>query len=110
MKTLSIVENRQTKVIDMCIGPVKVSFSRGYFIQEALVKKMQTSVRKITLNLNKLNYEISDPTIAIDGMQVPGAKDCYTLIKLPVTYTRKHDSLLTIKKLQHQTKLKNETT
>ena len=69
---------------------------------------MQTSVRKITLNLNKLNYEISDPTIETEGMQVPRAKDCYTLIKLPGTYTKKHDSLLTIKKLQHQTKLKNE--
>ena len=108
MKTLSIVENRETKVIDMCLAPVKVSFSQGYFIQETLVKKMQTSVRKITLNLNKLNYERSEPIIAIDRMQVPRAKDCYTLIKLPGTYTRKHDSRLTIKKLQHQTKLKNE--
>ena len=110
MKTLSIVENRQTKVIDMCLAPVKVNFSQGYFIQETLVKTMQTSVRKITLNLNKLNYERSEPIIAIDRMQVPRAKDCYTLIKLPGTYTRKHDSLLSIKKLQHQTKLKNETT
>ena len=93
----------------MCIVPVKVSCSQGSFIQEALVKKMQTSVRKITLNLKKLNYERSEPTIAIDGMQVPRAKDCNTLIKLPGTYTRKHDSLLTIKKLQHQTKLKNDT-
>ena len=59
----------------MCIVPVKVraaaqgkdvltyamldNCSQGSFIQEALVKKMQTSGRKTTLNLKTLNGERS---------------------------------------------------
>ena len=70
VKTLSTVEKHQTKVISMCIAPVKVraaaqgkdaltyamleNGSQG-FIREALVKKMQTSGRKTTLNLKTLN-------------------------------------------------------
>ena len=72
----------------MCIVPVKVrsavhgkdvltygildNCSQGSFIQEALVKKMQTSGRKTTLNLKTLNGERSESTIAIDGLQVSG--------------------------------------
>ena len=47
---------------------------QGSFIQEALVKKMQTSGRKTTLNLKTLNGEISDSTTAIQGIQVAGSK------------------------------------
>ena len=76
-------------------------------MQEALVKMMQTSGRKTTLNLKTLNGERSESTKAIEGLQVAGSKNGSTLIKLPRIYTRKH--LLTRKKLQHQTKLKNWT-
>ena len=71
VKTLSTVEKHQTKVISMCIVPVKVraaaqgkdvltyamleNGSQGSFIREAVVKKMQTSGRKTTLNLKTLN-------------------------------------------------------
>ena len=60
------------------------------FIQEALVKKMQTIGRKTTLNLKTLNGERSESTTAIEGLQVAGSKDGSTWIKLPRIYTRKH--------------------
>ena len=82
VKTLSTVEKHQTKVISMCIVPVKVTAaaqgkdvltyamlengSQGSFIPEALVKKMQTSGRKTTLNLKTLNVERSQSTAAIE--------------------------------------------
>ena len=87
LKTISTVQKHQTKVKSMCIVPVKVksapqekdvlryamldNFSQGSFIQEALVKKMQTSGRKTTLNLKTLNDEISESTTAIEGLEVP---------------------------------------
>ena len=49
--------------------------SQGSFIREALVKKMQTSGRKRTLNLKTLDSERSESTIAIEGLQVAGLKD-----------------------------------
>ena len=93
----------------MCIVPVKVksaaqgkdvliyalldNCSQGSFIQEALVKKMQTLGRKITPNLKTLNGERSESTIAIDGLQIAGSKDGSSWIKLPRIYTRKHLSV-----------------
>ena len=106
LKTLSTVERHQTKVINMCIVPVKVksaaqgkdvlthamldNCSQGSFIQEALVKRMQTSGRKATLNLKTLNGKRSEPTTAVEGLQVARSKDGSTWIKLPRIYTRKH--------------------
>ena len=106
LKTISTVQKHQTKVKSMCIVPVKVksapqekdvlryamldNFSQGSFIQEALVKKMQTSGRKTTLNLKTLNGERSESITAIEGLQVAGSKDGSTWIKLPRIYTRKH--------------------
>ena len=71
-------------VKNMCIVPVKAksaakgkdvltyamldNCNQGSFIQEALVNKMQTYAKKTTC-------ERSEPTIAIDGLQVAGAKD-----------------------------------
>ena len=46
--------------------------------------------RKTTLNLKRLNDERSEPTIAIDWLQVGGAKDSNTQIKLPRIFTLKH--------------------
>ena len=103
---LSTVEKHQTKVVSMCVVPGKVraaaqgkdvltyamlsKCSQGSFIQEALVKKMQTSGRRTTLNLKALNGERSESTTAIEGLQVAGSKDGSTWIKLPRIYTRKH--------------------
>ena len=74
-------------MISICIVPVKVksapqekdvlryamldNFSQGSFIQEALVKKMQASGRKTTLDLKTLNDERSESTTAIEGLEVP---------------------------------------
>ena len=63
---------------------------QGSFIQEALVKKMQTSGRKTTLNLKTLNGERFESTTAIEGLQVAKSKDGSTWIKLPRIYIRKH--------------------
>ena len=57
LRTLSTVEKHQTKVINMCIVPVNDAknvltyamldnCSQGSLIQEAIVKKMQTSGKK----------------------------------------------------------------
>ena len=62
----------------------------GSFIREVLVKKMQTSGRKTTLNLKTLHGERSESTTAIEGLQAAGSKDGSTWIKLPRIYTRKH--------------------
>ena len=83
LKTLSILEKLQTKVISMCYVPMKVksaaqrkdlliystlyNCSQRSFIQEALAKKMKTSGKKTTnttLNLKTLNGEVSKPTIS----------------------------------------------
>ena len=90
----------------MCIVPVKVksaaqgkdvfthamldNCSQGSFIQEVLVKRMQTSGRKATLNLKTLNGKRSEATTAVEGLQVARSKDGNTWIKLPRIYTRKH--------------------
>ena len=86
LKTLSAVEKHQTKVISMCSVPVKVraaaqgkdvltyamldNCSQGSFIHEALVKKMQATGRKATMNLKTLNGERSESTTGIEGLQV----------------------------------------
>ena len=98
LKTLSTVEKHQTKMINMCIVPMKVKSAacgkdvltyavldnsrQGSFIQEILVKKMQTSGRSTTLNLKTLHGERSEPTIAVDRLQVARSKDRNTWIKL----------------------------
>ena len=106
VKILSTVEKHQTKVISICVVPVKVKSdaqgkdvltyamvdycSQGSFIREVLVKKIQTLGQKTTLYLKTLNGDRSEPTTAIDGLQVGGSKDGNTWIKLPRIYTRKH--------------------
>ena len=47
--------------------------SQGSFIQRALVKKMQISGRKSTLNLKTLNGERPESRIEIDELQVAGS-------------------------------------
>ena len=90
----------------MCIVPVKIksaaqgkdvlthamldNYRQRSFIQEALVKKIQTSRRKTTLNLKTLNCERSESTRAIEGLQVAISKDGSTWIKLPRIYTSKY--------------------
>ena len=86
LRTLSTVEKRQTKVINMCIVPVNDAknvltyamldnCSQGSLIQEAIVKKTQTSGKKTTLNLKILNSERSESTTAIEGLEVARSRD-----------------------------------
>lgn len=48
---------------------------QGSLIQQILGKKMHTSERKALLNLKILNGERSEPTMAIDRLQVLGVKN-----------------------------------
>ena len=47
------------------------NFSQGSFIQEALVKNIQTSGRKTTPNLKALNGGRSESTTVIEGYKLP---------------------------------------
>ena len=51
---------------------------------------MQTSGRKTTLSFKILDSERSDTTIAIDRLQIAGAKDDTTWIKVPIFLTLKY--------------------
>ena len=79
------------------------------FIQESLVRKMQTSGRKTTLNLKTLNGERCEPIIAIYRLQVAGGKDGNTWIKLSRVYTTKH-VLVDKEEVATPKKMKNDTT
>ena len=97
VKKLWTIEKHQSNVTSMCVVPVKVksaaqgkdvliyvmldNCSQVCLYQEALVKNMQTSGRKETLNLKTLNSEISETTIAIDGLQFPRLKELACLEK-----------------------------
>ena len=105
LKTLSTVEKHQN-VISMCIALMNVksaarkkdvlayvtlgSCGHGSFIQEVLVKKMQASGRKRTLTFKTLDSERPKTTVAIDRVQVAGAKYGTTWIKLTRIFTLKY--------------------
>ena len=82
-------ENSDTEIIIMCIVPVKIrhwkniknevltyamldSCSQGSFIQEDLIKELQLSGRKTTLNLKTMNGERTESNVLIEGMDVKG--------------------------------------
>ena len=88
----------------MCIVPVKVydsdkgremmtyamldNCSQGSFISESLVKQMNLSGRKTTLNLKTLKSKKLETAIVIDGLKVSSANGKEDWIKLPKLYTR----------------------
>ena len=98
-------ENSDTETICMCIVPVKIrhwenienevltyamldSCSQGSFIQEDLIKELQLSGRKTTLNLKTLNGERTESTVLIEGMDVKGVSGNNSCIKLQKMYAR----------------------
>ena len=99
-------ENSDTEIISiMCIVPVKIrhwkniknevltyamldSCSQGSFIQEDLIKELQLSGRKTTLNLKTLNGERTESTVLIEGMDVKGVSGNNSWVKLPKMYAR----------------------
>ena len=62
--------------------------SQGSFIHEDLIKELQLSGRKTTLNLKNLNGERTESTVLIEGMDVKGVSDNNIWIKLPKMYAR----------------------
>ena len=98
-------ENSDTEIISMSIVPVKIwhwknikkevlthamldSCNQGSFIEEDLVKELQLSGRKATLNLKTLNGERTESTMLIEDIDVKGVSGNNSWIKLPKMHTR----------------------
>ena len=64
------------------------SCSQGSLRQEDLIKELQLSGRKTTLNLKTLNIERTESTVLIDGMDVKGVSGNNNMIKLSKMYAR----------------------
>ena len=67
-------------MLDSCI--------EGSFLQEDLVRKLQLSGRKTTLNLEALNGERTKSTMLIEGIDAKGVSGNKSWIKLPKIYIR----------------------
>ena len=64
------------------------SCSQGSLRQEDLIKELQLSGRKTTLNLKTLNIERTESTVLIDGIDVKGVSGNNNMIKLSKMYAR----------------------
>ena len=64
------------------------SCSQGSLRQEDLLKELQLSGRKTTLNLKTLNIERTESTVLIDGVDVKGVSGNNNMIKLSKMYAR----------------------
>ena len=64
------------------------SCSQGSLRQEDLIKELQLSGRKTTLNSKTLNIERTESTVLIDGMDVKGVSGNNNMIKLSKMYAR----------------------
>ena len=62
------------------------SCSQGSLRQEDLIKELQLSGRKTTLNLKTLNIERTESTVLIDGVDVKGVSGNNNMIKLSKMY------------------------
>ena len=101
---MTVASKGNSNAISMCIVPVKVydsdkgremmryamldNCSQGSFISESLVKQMNLSGRKTTLNLKTLSSKKLETAIVIDGLKVSSANGKEDWIKLPKLYTR----------------------
>ena len=88
VKCASTTEKSGSKIISMCIVPVKIkhrdsnkmvtayamldNFSRGSFILDSAIKKLGIQGIKTTLKLKTLHGERSESTFAIEGVRVIG--------------------------------------
>ena len=64
------------------------SCSQDSLRQDDLIKELQLSGRKTTLNLKTLNIERTEPTVLIDGMDVKEVSGNNNMIKLSKMYAR----------------------
>ena len=64
------------------------SCNQGSFIQEDLVKELQLSGRKATINLKTLNGEGPESTMLIEDIDAKRNSGNNSCIKLPKMYTR----------------------
>ena len=94
-----------SKVISMCIVPVKVKHEDGKdtittyamlencnqcsFIHDSLVKELGVHGMKTTLNLKTLHGEKTESTMVVEGIKVTGMSGDDSLLSLPKLYTRR---------------------
>ena len=105
LKCASMIGKTGSKVISMCIVPVKVKHedgkdtittyamldncSQGSFIHDSLVKEHGVHKMKTTLNLKTLHGEKTESTMVVEGIKVTGMSGNYSLLSLPKLYTRR---------------------
>ena len=105
LKCASMIGKTGSKVISMCIVPVKVKHedgkdtittyamldncSQGSFIHDSLVKEHGVHKMKTTLNLKTLHGEKTESTMVVEGIKVTGMSSDVSLLSLPKLYTRR---------------------
>ena len=105
LKCASMTRKTGSKVISMCIVPVKVkhedgkdtittyamldNFSQGSFIHDNLVKELGVHGMKTTLNLKTLHGEKTESTMVVEGIKVAGMSGNGSLLSLRKLYTRR---------------------
>ena len=101
----SMTRKTGSKVISMCIVPVKVKHedgkdtittyamldncSQGSFIHDNLVKELGVHGMKTTLNLKTLHGEKTESTMVVEGIKVAGMSGNGSLLSLRKLYTRR---------------------
>ena len=132
LKCASMTRKTESKVISMCIVPVKVKHedgkdtittyamldncSQGYFIHNNLVKELGFHGVKIILNLKTFHGKKTEITMVVEGVKVTGMSADDSLLSLPKLYTRMEipvdkEEIPTpakIKEWKHQRSISNE--
>ena len=132
LKCASVSRKAGSKVINMCIVPVKVQHTDGKgmiqtyamldncsqdsFIHENLVKEIGVRGMKTTLNLKTLHGERIENTMVVEGIKVTGMNDDSSWLALAKLYARKEipvdkEEIATpakIKEWKHLTPISNE--
>ena len=133
LKCVSVSGKAGSKVISMCIVPVRVQHKdgkgmiqtyamldnccQGSFIHENLVKEIGVRGMKTTLNLKTLHRERTENTMIVEGTKVTGMNDDSSWLALPKLYPRKEipvdkEEIATpakIKEWKHLMPISNET-
>ena len=105
LKRATMTGKTGSKVISMCIVPVKVKHgggkdmittytmldncSQGSFIHDDLVKELGVHGMKTNLNLKTLHREKAESTMVVEGIKVTGMSGDGSLLSLPKLYTRR---------------------
>ena len=105
LKCASLKGKKESKVISMCIVPVKVKHedgkdtittyamldncSQGSFIHDNLVKELEVHGIKTTLNIKTVYGEKTESTMVLEGIKVTGISGDGSLLSLLKLYTRR---------------------